>query len=109
MTAGLRIMMALLLVLGAVLPPQAATSDIASDIVLDADDELDWTAGSVMGLQRGFKLHRKVVAPANSVRGVDAPAGTFIDASVLGLQRSVTVRKGMVRRTGAPAPSVPVV
>mmetsp|Transcript_30946 Transcript_30946/g.79486 ORF Transcript_30946/g.79486 Transcript_30946/m.79486 type:complete len:144 (+) Transcript_30946:62-493(+) len=68
----------------AVLASEAAASDDSTFLELAADDELDWTAGSTLGLQRGAKLHR---------RARSTGARTFSDASGLGLQRSMSLSK----------------
>mmetsp|Transcript_92982 Transcript_92982/g.250929 ORF Transcript_92982/g.250929 Transcript_92982/m.250929 type:complete len:147 (+) Transcript_92982:69-509(+) len=68
----------------AVLASEAAASDDSVFLELAADDELDWTAGSTLGLQRGAKLHRRARATG---------ARTLSGASVLGLQRSMSLSK----------------
>ncbi|CAE8722900.1 unnamed protein product, partial [Polarella glacialis] len=71
--------LSLLVLIGTTSP---VTADFSIDF-LDDTAEIDWTAGSVLGLQRGFKLTRKEVKPKPKLS----------KGSLLGLQRSTRLQK----------------
>jgi len=63
-------------------------------------EAIDWTAGSVLGLQRGFKIKKGgAMPPAIAEVGADATLAGELEVdyntgSLLGLQRGFTVKKG---------------
>mmetsp|Transcript_32506 Transcript_32506/g.48659 ORF Transcript_32506/g.48659 Transcript_32506/m.48659 type:complete len:128 (+) Transcript_32506:3-386(+) len=70
------------------------------DLDFAADDELDWTASSVLGLQRGYTLHKggssKVDKKKKVVKKKAAntePPISLEQGSLLGLQRSMKLHK----------------
>mmetsp|Transcript_5819 Transcript_5819/g.14810 ORF Transcript_5819/g.14810 Transcript_5819/m.14810 type:complete len:122 (-) Transcript_5819:131-496(-) len=92
---------AFLVVLGTALPALSVEADLA-DIDFGADADLDWTAGSVLGLQRGYELHIGGKKKAASAK----PAGDALgDVSLLGLQRGVTLKKVASVSEEAPHPA----
>mmetsp|Transcript_31895 Transcript_31895/g.67816 ORF Transcript_31895/g.67816 Transcript_31895/m.67816 type:complete len:140 (+) Transcript_31895:88-507(+) len=86
---------------GTNLPAQAAATEKVIELADDA--ELDWTAGSVLGLQRSFTIHKaggsQKAKAAPAARAAPAaktvPSGTapITEASVLGFQRSTQLTK----------------
>merc|ERR1719265_2861609 len=70
--------------------------DIADHEPVEFDDEadLDWTAGSVLGLQRGYTLHKR--EPKLEAKAHEAvPEAT----SLLGLQRSTKLEKVLLSQS----------
>uniref|UniRef100_A0A7S2NK51 Uncharacterized protein n=1 Tax=Alexandrium andersonii TaxID=327968 RepID=A0A7S2NK51_9DINO len=80
-----RAVVALVVLGGGVLPAQAAEE--AFDVHMHME-KLDWTAGSVLGLQRGYKLHKKGAKPT-----AETPEGAVPYSSLLGFQRGIKVQK----------------
>mmetsp|Transcript_80870 Transcript_80870/g.255182 ORF Transcript_80870/g.255182 Transcript_80870/m.255182 type:complete len:116 (-) Transcript_80870:185-532(-) len=90
-----RAVAALLVLSGKTLPVQAAAASAEVD-----DGQLDWTAGSVLGLQRRYVLHRRGFKPQAKVPdgkglkpGAKTPDGAVPYSSLLGFQRGIKLQK----------------
>eukprot|EP00933_Yihiella_yeosuensis_P003714 TRINITY_DN10690_c0_g1_i1.p2 TRINITY_DN10690_c0_g1~~TRINITY_DN10690_c0_g1_i1.p2 ORF type:complete len:144 (-),score=37.44 TRINITY_DN10690_c0_g1_i1:431-862(-) len=71
--------------------PQEARADVIADAIAEEDGDLDWTAGSVLGLQRGYSIHKK--GSTEETNSKTSSKDSLSQGSLLGLQRGVTLQK----------------